>query len=302
MKNLLKRLLFSIILLSSSLAKSQDINFSVNVLSNQVALSDKSIFTSLQNSIIQFLNTRKWSKDRFLPHERINCNMVIDISAYDVASNRITATFQIQSLRPTFKSNYSTMLTNFRDVNVSFEYQALQAMDFQENNNVYNLTGILAFYAYIVMGIDYDSYGELAGTPYYQQAKAILDASQNIVGWKANDGQNNQNKFYLIDNLLNERFRPLRETLYRYHRKGLDMMHKNTEQGRKEIEESLKNIQELCRQLPNAMMVRNFFLVKNKEIIEIYKEAPVAEKNRIIDLLKKIDSGNSAEYDKIRQS
>ncbi|MCK9481913.1 MAG: DUF4835 family protein [Bacteroidia bacterium] len=302
----MKQFVIKIVLLTalslSFALHAQDMNFNVNVISNQVQLSDKSIFTSLQNSVIQFMNGRKWSKDRFLQQERIMVNMIIEVTAYDPSSNAIMANFQFQSLRPVYKSGYTTMMTNFREEGISFEYQAFQSMDFQENNNVYNLTGVLAFYAYVIMGIDYDSYGELAGTQYYQQAKSILDASQNFQGWRPNDGQRDKNRFYLLDNLLSDRFKPLRSTIYQYHRKGLDIMYKDVVEGRKVIEESLKNIQELCRTQPNSMMVRNFFLVKHNEIIEIYKEATVAEKNRIIEMLKKMDVANAGEYDKIRQS
>ncbi|MCO6495433.1 MAG: DUF4835 family protein [Bacteroidetes bacterium] len=302
MKNFIKSTIILLLMGSPIVSQAQDMNFNVNIITTQVQLSDKSIFTSLQNSVIQFLNGRKWSKDRFLQQERIAVNMIIEVTSYDPGSNAIIANFQIQSLRPVYKSGYTTMLTNFRDEGVAFTYQAFQSMDFQENNNVYNLTGVLAYYAYIIMGIDYDSFGEFAGTPYYQQAKGILDASQNIQGWRPNDGQRDKNRYYLLDNLLSDRFKPLRSTIYQYHRKGLDMMYKDVSEGRKAIEESLKNIENLCRTQPNSMMVRNFFLVKHLELIEIYKEATVAEKNRIIEMLKKMDVANAGDYDKIRQS
>lgn len=295
-------LFFLLILLGQTLSHAQDIKFNVNVISPQVQLTDKSIFNALQNAIVEFLNTRRWSKDKIMQEEVIECNMIIEITDYNPASNTFRVDLQIQSLRPVFGSSYTTMTANLREQKVTFEYQQFQAMDFQEGNNVYNLTGILAFYAYIIMGMDYDSFGELAGTPYYQSAKAILDASQSIPGWRPNDGSANQNRFYLVDNLLSDRQRALRETLYMYHRKGLDLMHKDVNKGRLGVEEALKNIQELCRLLPNSMIVRNFFLVKHKEIIDIYKEAPVAEKNRMIEMLKKMDVANSSEYEKIRKS
>jgi len=300
MKNNLKSLLL-VCWISLQTSVAQDMNFSVNVISQGVQLTDKTIFTNLQNSIVQFLNGRKWSKDKFMTHERIQANLLIEITDYNVNNNTFRVNLQIQGLRPVYKSGYTTMLCNLRDQGVTFEYQAFQAMEFQENNNIYNLTGILAFYAYVLIGLDYDSYGEMAGTPYFQNAKAILDASQNINGWRPNDGTQNQNRFYLIDNLLSDRFKPLRQSFYRYHRKGLDIMYKEMEKGRTEIEESLKNIQDICRVLPNSMLVRNFFLVKNKELIEIYKEAPVAEKNRLIEMLKKMDVANAGEYEKIRK-
>lgn len=296
MKN--KRILLLLCLLPF-LGNAQDLNINVSVISPKIQRTDKQIFTSLQNSVVQFLNGRKWSKDKIMPIERIQGTLIIEITQ-EISLNRFMATFQFQTIRPVFGSNYTTQLLNIKDETVEFEYQEMQAMDFQENTNVYNLTGVLGFYAYMAMGVDYDSYGKFAGTDYYNQAKAILDASQSINGWRPNDGLNNRNRFYFLDNLTNDRFRPLRETYYMYHRNGLDIMHKDLDKGRIAIEESLKNIQELCRLLPNAMIIRTFFLAKNKELIQIYKEAPVAEKNRMIELLKKLDPANSNDYDTIR--
>jgi hypothetical protein len=280
----------------------QDVTFTVNILSQRLQLSDKSILNSLQTSITEFLNGRRWSKDKITQQEVLKATLVLDVFAYDPSRNLFSADLQIQSTRPVFSSNYTSMLFNLREPRVTFEYQQFQAMDFQEGNNIFNLTGVLAFYANIILGYDYDSFGELGGSFYFDRAKAILDASQSMEGWRPNDGAGNQNRFYLIDNLLSERLKPLRLAMYRYHRQGLDIMHKDVVAGRKEIEEALKSIQDVCRILPNAIIIKNFFFVKHKEIIDIFKEAPVAEKNRMIDMLRKMDVANSAEYENIRKS
>jgi hypothetical protein len=240
-----------------------------------------------------------------MPIERIQGTLIIEITQ-EISLNRFMATFQFQTIRPVYGSNYTTQLLNIKDETVEFEYQEMQAMDFQENTNVYNLTGVLAYYAYMAMGVDYDSYGKFAGTEYYNLAKGILDASQSINGWRPNDGLNNRNRFYFLDNLTNDRFRPLRETYYMYHRNGLDIMHKDLDKGRIAIEESLKNIQELCRLLPNAMIIRTFFLAKKSNFRERCDFAPSREFRLFCHVLRPLftvsKSWNSRDGAKSRRS
>jgi hypothetical protein len=294
-----KKHIFLIVFLASPfIGTSQDMNFNVSIITQQIQRSHKQIFFSLENSIKQFMNTRRWSKDQIKPNEKIECNILITITN-DIALDRFQADFQIQSRRPVYGSNYNTMLLNLFEKDIVFSYQEYQAMEYQENANVYDLTGILAYYAYIILGLDYDSFSPEGGTEYYEMAQAILNASQNIPGWRANDGNGNRNRYYLLDNLFSERFKPMRQTYYQYHRLGLDIMHKDLVKGRAEIEKSIENLRELARLLPNSMMIRQFFFVKMTEIIEIFKEATPAEKNRVYEMLVKMDPVNNAEYEKI---
>jgi hypothetical protein len=199
-----------------------------------------------------------------------------------------------------YGSTYSTVIFNQLDEDLDFQYQEFQAMEYQPGSNVYNLTGVLAFYVDVVLGLNYDTYALNAGTPYYQKAREILNASQTMNGWRPNDGKSLKNRFYLIDNLVSERYKPLRKSLFDYHLNGLDVMHKDVTKGRDAIYKSLEEFQELARIFPNSMLVKVFFNAKYKELIEIFKEAPTAEQNKAVELLSRMDPANKLFYDKIK--
>ena len=173
-------------------------------------------------------------------------------------------------------------------------------MEYQPGSNVYNLTGVLTFYINVVLGLNYDTYSLNAGNPYYQKSREILNASQTMNGWRPNDGKSLKNRFYLIDNLVSERYKPLRKSLFDYHLNGLDIMHKDVTKGRDAIYKSLEDFQELARIFPNSMLVKVFFNAKYKELIEIFKEAPTAEQNKAVELLSRMDPANKIFYDKIK--
>jgi hypothetical protein len=173
-------------------------------------------------------------------------------------------------------------------------------MEYQLNANVYNLTGMLAFYVNVVLGLNYDSYASEGGTSYYQKARDIINASQSIDGWRPNDGQSLKNRFYLIDNILNDRYLPVRKAFYAYHLNGLDVMHKDVVKGRDEIFKALESFEELTRIYPNSMLVKVFFNAKYKELIEIFKGASSAEQTKAIELLSRMDPANKLFYDTIK--
>ncbi|MBC7426500.1 MAG: DUF4835 family protein, partial [Bacteroidia bacterium] len=192
----------------------QDVNCTVKVIHPKIQISNTQIFASLENSISQFVNQKKWSDDKIALNERIQFNILVDVTQYQLNSNDFSATIQIQATRPVFGSTYNTVIFNQFDEEFDFQYQEFQAMEFQLNANVNNLTGVLAFYTYIVIGLQYDTYSLEGGTPYYQKAQGILNASQQINGWRANDGKSYKNRYYIIDNISSDRFRPLRKGLY----------------------------------------------------------------------------------------
>ncbi len=278
----------------------QDVEATVSIIHPKVQISNTQIFTSLQNSISQFINQRLWSSDKITSIERFKMNILIDIREYQLNSNDFEGTIQIQATRPVFGSTYSTVVFNQIDDVFKFQYQEFQAMEFQPNANVYNLTGILAFYVNTVLGINYDTYTLDGGTPYFIKAREILNASQSIEGWKPNDGQSLKNRFYLIDNLTSERYKPLRTTMYNYHMLGLDIMHKDVAKGRDEVFKSLENFQDLAKIFPNSMLIKVFFNAKQKELVEIFKQAPAAEQLKAIELLGRLDPANKILYDKIK--
>lgn len=291
---------FCFFALASLSASAQDVEAKVSVIHPKVQISNTQIFKSLETSIAQFINQRLWCSDKLSTVEQFKISMLIDITSYELNSNDFTGTIQIQATRPVFGSTYSTVVFNQLDMDFNFQYQEFQAMEFQQSANVYNLTGILAFYVNVVLGLNYDTYSSEAGTPYYLKAREILNASQGIPGWRSNDGQSLKNRFYLIDNLTNDRYLPVRKSLYTYHLNGLDYMHKDVAKGRDEIFKSLENFQELARLFPNSMLIKVFFNAKYRELIEIFKGAPAAEQLKAMELLSKMDPANKSFYDKIK--
>lgn len=294
------RIVLTFILLIGSKMYAQDLNCHVNVIAPSIQLTNKQqLINSLQNAVSQFMNNRKWSDDRIMSNERVQCNIQIEIKEV-ISLDEFSAAIQVISIRPVYGSSYTSTILNHYDDDWVFKFQEFQALEFQENMNLSNLTSVLAYYAYIILGMDYDSFSPEGGTPYYNKAQGVLNACQNVAGWRAQDGKNNRNRYYLIENLTSDRFRSVRQTLFSYHFKGLDIMHKDPEKGRQEITESLKNLEEICRLVPNAALIKVFFFSKNKEIVEIYKEATPAEKNKIFELLSKLDPANKSIYEKIK--
>lgn len=280
--------------------KAQDIDATVTVIHPTVQISNTQIFESLKNSISQFVNQRLWCADKVTSVERFKMNILIDIKNYELNSNDFSGSIQIQATRPVYGSTYSTVLFNQLDEDLDFQYQEFQAMEYQQGSNVYNLTGVLAFYVNVVLGFNYDSYALNAGNTYFQKSREILNASQTMNGWRPNDGKSLKNRFYLIDNLMSERYKPLRKSMFDYHLNGLDVMHKDVTKGRDAIFKALVDFEDLARIFPNSMLIKVFFNAKYKELIEIFKEAPTADQNKAIELLSRMDPANKLFYDKIK--
>ncbi|MDI1234994.1 MAG: DUF4835 family protein [bacterium] len=297
--NFRNTLLLGVLICFNSL-NAQDIDATITVIHPTVQISNTQIFESLKGSISQFINQRLWCADKITNIERFKMNILIDIKNYELNSNNFSGTIQIQATRPVYGSTYSTVLFNQLDEELDFQYQEFQAMEYQVGSNVYNLTGVLAFYVNVVLGMNYDSYALNAGTNYFQKSREILNASQALNGWRPSDGKSLKNRFYLIDNLMSERYKPLRKAFFDYHLNGLDLMHKDVTKGRDAIFKSLEDFQELARIFPNSMLVKVFFNAKYKELIEIFKEAPTAEQNKAVDLLSRMDPANKLFYDKIK--
>lgn len=280
--------------------QNQDVDATITIIHPKVQISNTQIFNSLQQSISSFVNQRLWCSDKITAIEKFKMTFLIDITQYDQNSNAFYGTVQIQATRPVFGSTYNTVLFNQLDLDFNFQYIESQAMDFQQNSNVYNLTGMLAYYVNIVLGMNYDSYSSEGGTPYFQKARDILNASQSIDGWRPNDGQSLKNRYYLIDNLMSDRYLPVRKASYAYHINGLDAMHKDVEKGRDEIFKALESFQDVTKVYPNSMLVKVFFNAKYKELIEIFKGAPSAEQTKAIELLSRMDPANKSFYDTIK--
>jgi len=297
---LCKKIILLILTAVVSTAFSQELNCKVQVLSQQVQGTDKRVFEILQTAITEFMNNKKWTNDAFKNEERIDCSILINVT--DRANDDFKATIQIQSRRPVYKSSYNSVLLNYNDNEFTFKYLESQSLDFSENTFSSNLTSVLAYYAYLIIGLDYDSFSLNGGTPYLQKALAVCNNAQNTSekGWKA--FESNKNRYWLINNMMDASFVPLRECMYNYHRKGLDLMSTNKESGRVVVLESIESLKSVHQIKPLSFTTQVFFNAKSDELINIFSGAFSDEKSKIINTLNLIDPTNSIKYQKIMAS
>lgn len=298
MKKIILAILLNLLFLNTY---SQDINCKVQVIIPQIQNADKQIYKEMEKAIYEFINNTKWTNDIIQINERIECNLIINVKE-QIGVDEFKATAQIQSTRPVFNSSYNSTLLNFMDEDWQFKYVLNQPLEFNENENRSNLTSLLAYYVYLMIGLDYDSFSMLGGTTYYQKARQIVNNAQanGGKGWKAFDGT--RNRFILIDNLLDNSFKPVRESYYNYHRLGMDLMSQNVENGREEIKGLLGTLQKVAREKPNSMLLNLFFTAKNEELIGLFSGALPNEKQAIIQILTEIDPGNSNKYQQISRN
>jgi hypothetical protein len=288
-----------ILVLAAFSSRAQELEFIVSVNSSQVQTSDQSVFKDMKNSIEQFFNGRKWTTDIYKNHERIKASMLITITKMpDIGS--FTASVQVQSARPIFNSNYSSLLFNFADRDWEFEYVESQPLEFNDNTYTTNLTAMLALYAYLVIGLDYDSFSELGGTPYFTKAWNIVNNAQqaNRAGWSA--AGSSRNRYWIAENLNNPQMLDLRKAIYAYHRLAMDTFEKTPDQSREIILKALQSIKKVRDVNPNAILVISFFDAKSKELTNIFSQGNIQVRRQVYDILVTIDPSNRA-YDKIVQ-
>ncbi len=282
---------------------SQELKCNVQVVSEQVQGTNKSIFETLQKAINEFVNNRSWTNNVFSNEERIECNMLFKIATYSAPD--FSGTLQIQVRRPIFNSSYNSTLLNYLDQNIQFSYVEFQTLDFNEASFSSNLTSLLAYYCYIFVGIDYDTYSFKGGTDYYNKAELIVNNAQNATesGWKPNDGTSNKNRYWLIQNILEDRYSPIREFLYKYHRLGLDVMSEKPGEGRDEIAEDLQLLQQVYQDKPDPYMLilQIVFDAKSDEFVNVFSDSFPDEKVKVATLLKEINPSNIIKYQKIMQ-
>jgi hypothetical protein len=276
-------------------ASAQDLNARVKVISGKIKTSNTHIFQSLETAMKDFLNGHKWSYDNIQPQERIDCNFVLNLTNWD-GNSTFSGELQVQSSRPVFNSTYTTPLLNLNDKDFDFTYAEGQTIDYSDQNFQSNLSSVMAFYAYIIMGMDYDSFSKFGGTPYFQAAQNVVTIAQSASykGWKAFDA--NINRYWLAENLNNKAYTPLREFVYDYHRNGLDVMSDNSTKGRKAIADLLPSLSQVDRQRLGSMFPLIFFTAKSDELVLIFSKSDSREKNDAINILSQVDPANGNKY------
>lgn len=300
----LMRTIFSLVLLIMPFGAlfSQELNCQVSVLTDaktEVSSTEQEIIKQLKQSVYEFMNNTQWTDDVFKTEERINCNIQIQIKTIPSTGN-YTGYIQVQCSRPAFNSNYNSVLFNFQDDDVAFSFQRNAVLQYSENQYRDNLTSILAFYAYYILGMDYDSFSLKGGNDYFLKAKQIVTNAQvsGAAGWKGTE-TNKRNRYWLVENILQPAFEPLRECNYMYHRKGIDHLYDKKVDAKKAMYDALNKLSPVVQTKPNNVNILNFLNCKYLEFKNVLSDSEVKEKTDFVNLLKKLDSGNSSKYQDI---
>jgi hypothetical protein len=283
--------------------RAQELDAKITVLANRVPSSvDHKIFQTLQTSLFNFLNNRKWSNETFQNNEKITCNFLLNISSAG-DNNTFQASLTVQAGRPVYNSTYQSPLINFADDAFTFRYVEYQPLDFNESRvqgsepYAANLTAELAYYVYVILGLNFDSYALRGGDPYFQKALNVVNNapdSRDISGWKAFDGI--RNRYWLIENLTNSKYTLIHDAYYSYYRSGLDQMYDKEAEGRAAILNTLNMLNTINAETPNTMVMQFFFQGKSGEISKIFQKSSPDEKSRALDLLTKLDVSNVNKY------
>ncbi len=290
----------SLLFLSSLLpVQAQELNCQVRVNADQVQTTERRIFEDMEIAFAQFMNSRKWTSDNYENHEKINCNLTFTIDAQPTIGS-FRATVQVQSARPVYNTNYESILLNFADRDWQFEYTESQPLDFNENSFLSNLTSMMAFYAYIIIGLDYDSFSDLGGSPYFARAQNIVTNAQTASrpGWTPLEN-NNRNRFWLLENLTNRQMIDVRKGLYTYHRLALDKLLENQDESRKQILEVLKSVKKADDINPSQILVISFLDAKADELVNIFSEGNMQVRREAYNILVQVDPTKKSKYDQI---
>jgi len=295
--------LLLIFLCSAQLCSAQEIRANITVVSNQVGNNvNQNVFRTFQTALNNFINNRKWTADNFQPNERIQCNFIFNLQPTS-ETNVYNASLTIQAARPVFNTSYQSPIINFQDESISFKYVEFQQLDFNENRvtgsdaQVSNLTAVIAYYVYMVLAFDYDSFSPRGGDLYFQKAQNIVNNApdgRGISGWKAFDGQ--RNRYWLVENMLNTRYTIMHDVYYNYYRMGLDKFYEDEAASRVEIMNALNLMNNFVNENPNRMIGQFFFQGKATELIKIFSRAPQQDKIRVSEMLQRLDITNAAKY------
>ena len=280
--------------------RAQELNCTVNVISAQVEGSEKKIFDTFQTAVGEFMNNTTWTSDKFTNQERIECSMQITVSER-TSSDNFKASIQVIVRRPVYKTSYYSPLLSFNDENFAFSYIEFQPIEFNETGTNPNLSAVLAYYAYIILGLDYDSFSPMGGSPYFQKAQSIVSRMQNAPekGWRS--FENTRNRYWLAEGFNNSIYRPLREFMYTYHRLGLDIMTEKKEDAVNNIAEAIDKLKKVHNEVPASFLMQTVFYAKSDEVVNIFKDAFPEVKTRMINTLSEIDPSNLSKYQTINQ-
>lgn len=279
----------------------QELNARVQVTAPKVPNINKKNIDLIQSVVRDYLNNNKWSNESYLPQERIECNLVVTITAWD-GNSAYKAEAQIQTSRPVFGTSYNSTLLNLSDKDFDFNYTEGQPVDFSDQNYLTNLSSLLSYYAYTIIGFDKDSFAKLGGTPYFIKAQNILNVAQvsGNSGWKAYDGL--RNRYWLNENLLNKNFQELRVFIYNYHMNTLDQMQDNPSKGTKLLLGYIPDLKQMDKQKLGSIFPNVYFATKAEEMVNILSLGTAQDKKQAYDLLDDIDPANISKYEALKKN
>ena len=303
-----KSIIVFMFILFAAISQGQEIQARLTVITSKVSTQvDKKVFQTLQTALTNFLNNRRWTPDVFQPSEKIQCNFLLNIDQ-DLGNNIYKGKLTVQAARPVYNTTYDSPIMNFLDDNIDFRYVEFQPVEFNENRIqgsdplAANITAILAYYVNLILGIDYNSFSLRGGDVYFQKAWNIVnnapEEGRKINGWKSFESL--RNRYWLAENLNNNRFALVHDALYSYYRTGMDIFYENEDAGRTGILNSLNFLNTINTENPNSMFMQFFFQGKSNELVKVFSKANAEQKARAKELLTRLDITNSAAYKELR--
>jgi hypothetical protein len=292
-------ILFVGLLIITSVGNTQELRCNIQVNAQSISGSDRTLYNTLQTALYELMNNKKWTNHLFTYEERIECSFQLTITerSTDVFKGQLL----VQSTRPVFNASYTSPLFQYLDKELRFEYIEDQTMEFIENQHVNNLTSILAYYAYIIIGMDFETFKEGSGTTYFDKAQNIVNTAQSdnrATGWKAFESQ--RNRYWIVENLTNGRYNAVKSSMYQYHRLGLDIMYEKQEDGRQNVVKALEELIKVKRSNPNLFILELYMHAKVDELVLMFTNASNSQKARVVAILNEIDPANIAKYNKIQ--
>ncbi|MEO7175011.1 MAG: DUF4835 family protein, partial [Saprospiraceae bacterium] len=292
--------LFLICFLSSGTAVSQEINATITVVSPRTQTVDKKVFKSMEATLQDLINSRKWTNEIYTTEEKIEVTFLLTISE-ELSPTNFKGELNVQAVRPVYGSTYKTLLLSHLDKDFTFSYQENQPIQFAENAFTDNLTSVFAFYIYYILGMDHDSFAQFGGDKYFQSCQEVLNSLptqlSNTVGsgWGALNTA--RNRYWMLENILNARAQPFRKAIYLYHRKGLDVAQSDVVAFRAEMVTALEDVNRVNTAFLNTgMIIQMFCNAKHQEIVEIFKAADIPTRRKVYDIMIKLDPAAVSRY------
>ncbi|MDR4987387.1 MAG: DUF4835 family protein [Bacteroidales bacterium] len=297
---MIKTLVISLVIMLLALAPAsgQELNCQVSISTPGMSETDRLIMQTLRSELRDFINQTNWTNYQFETRERIEATIQITIEER-LGGDEYRANIQVQSRRPVYNTSYNTTIFNHRDRDVQFRYREHEPLEYADNAFLSNLTSLIAYYVYIIIGFDFDTFAPLGGTPYFEKAQQVVNMAQNAPerGWKSFESQ--RNRYWLIENIMNNRYRSMRQAMYTYHRLGFDTMVDNIDLGRSQVLNALETLQRAHRERPGTMLMQAIMVAKSDELVNLFSGAPPMEQNKAIEILTEIDPSNSSKYRRI---